>query len=157
MSLFNLALAIGLEAKHCANDNLVQSGSNRVQSGLARVAQSIESKGFSGKSGESGYFRPEFIDNTASAANDDGLPEYHYRGENLTFWMASNEKLQQLKHGDSAWIEAKLRRVPANQRRSLADEYSARYKAAYDAEPDSNKKTNRAAFTANTWLLKVTQ
>lgn len=150
MSLFNLALAIGLETKHCANDNRVLSGSNRV-------SQSAENKRFSGKSGESGYFRPEFIDNTAPAANDDGLPEHHYRGENLTFWMASNEKLQQIKHGDSAWIEAKLRRVPANQRRSLADEYSARYKAAYDAEPDSNKKANRAAFAANTWLLKVTQ
>lgn len=150
MSLFNLALAIGLEVEQSATDNRVHSGANRV-------AQNIENKGFSGDSGNSGYFRSEFISSTRSAANDDGLPEHHYRGENLTFWMASNEKLQQVKYGDSAWIEAKLRRVPANQRLTVANEYSARYKAAYDAEPESNKKANRAAFAANTWLLKVTQ
>ena len=93
------------------------------------------------------------------ASNDDGLPVHHYRGENLTFWKmptAATEAMR-LKHGDSEWIEAKLRRVPPDKRQSLADEYSARYKATYDAEPDECKKANKAAFSANSWLLKVTK
>ena len=94
-----------------------------------------------------------------NSANDDGLPKNHYRGDHLVFEMmpfASVEAMR-LKLGDSDWIAAKLRRVPHKDRKRIADEYSEQYKAAYDAEQDENKKANRAAFIANSWLLKVTQ
>lgn len=152
MSLFSLAASIGLEAEQSAPDI-------RVQSDAIRAISPSENKGFPTIRANREHFKPEFIDNTTPAANDDGLPKHHYKGENLTFWMMPtvSADAMRLKHGDSAWIEAKLRRVPANQRQSLADEYSARYKAAYDAEPDSNKKANKAAFAANSWLLKATK
>jgi len=149
--LFNLAAAIGIEAD--------QSDSfSRVQSDECRNAISLATACLSGDRVNRAEFKPEILDNTKAAANDE-LPEHHYKGENLTFWMmptASADALR-LKHGDSAWIAAKLRRVPASQRQKLADEYSAQYKATYDAEPDSNKKANKAAFAANSWLLRATR
>lgn len=151
MSLFSLAASIGLEAEQSANfireDSVKIREADPENIGLSVIREIRE------------HLKPEFIDNTTPAANDDGLPKHHYKGENLTFWMMPtvSADAMRLKHGDSAWIEAKLRRVPANQRQSLADEYSARYKAAYDAEPDSNKKANKAAFAANSWLLKATK
>lgn len=92
-------------------------------------------------------------------ANNDGLPDYHYRGEDLTSWMESTDsaKRKALKYGDSSWIEAKLRRVPLNQRQSICNGYSERYKVAFDFEPDEVKKVNRARVIANSWLLKTTK
>ena len=151
MSLFSLAASIGLEAEQPAS--VIRDDSAKIRQTVQDIA------GLSAVREIRAQFKPEFIDNTTLAANDDGLPKHHYKGENLTFWVMPtvSADAMRVKHGDSAWIEAKLRRVPANQRQSLADEYSVRYKAAYDAEPDSNKKANKAAFTANSWLLKVTK
>jgi len=149
--LFNLAAAIGLEAEQSAKvireDSAMIWEADPENTGLSVIREIRQP------------LKLEILDNTKPAANDDGLPKHHYKGKNLTFWMMPtvSADAMRLKHGDSAWIEAKLRRVPANQRQSLADEYSARYKAAYDTEPDSNKKANKAAFAANSWLLKVTK
>ncbi len=149
--LFNLAAAIGLEPEQTVSQFREDSVSIRqeiaVNAGLSVVREIRQ------------QITPESIDTTKAAANDDALPQYHYKGENLSFWMMPTAAVDsmRLKYGDSAWIEAKLRRVPASKRQSLADEYSIQYKAVYDAEPDENKKANKAAFAANSWLLKVTK
>lgn len=151
MSLFSLAASIGLEAEQSAT--FIREDSVKIRQAIPDIA------GLSVIREIREQFKPEIIDNTAPAANDDGLPKHHYKGENLTFWMMPtiSADTMRLKHGDSAWIAAKLRRVPASQRQSLSDEYSARYKAAYEGEPDDNKKANKAAFAANSWLLKATK
>jgi hypothetical protein len=149
--LFNLAAAIGLETEHTASQFREDSVSIRqeiVVNADRSVAREIRLQ-----------LALERLDTTKPAANDEALPQYHYKGENLSFWMMPTAAVDslRLKHGDSAWIAAKLRRVPASQRQKIADEYSAQYKATYDAEPDDNKKANKAAFAANSWLLRATR
>ncbi|MDP5137926.1 hypothetical protein ORJ04_18400 [Rheinheimera baltica] len=150
--LFNLAALIGLEAEHSAPAFPIVSPSdpatpNQQNNGLPTIRQNRQ------------QITPEIISITEHAANDTGVPAHHYKGENLAFWMMPTQGADALriKNGDSAWLEAKLRRVPISIRQSLAEEYSARYKAAYDAEPTENKKANKAAFIANSWLLIVTK
>lgn len=149
--LFNLAAAIQLEPEPLASN--IREDSVEVRQTIAAntdlsVIREIRQ-----------HLKPDFAEVATTAANDDGLPKHHYKGENLTFWMmpTASANAMRFKHGDSEWIESKLRRVPANKRQSLSDEYSLRYKAVYDSEPDENKKANKAAFAANSWLLKVTK
>lgn len=150
--LFNLAAIVGLDTEVTlsvvpTNNDTDPKDKTQTVSGLPTIRQIRQA------------LEPQILDNSRIATNDESLPLQHYKAEHLTCWMMPESAVQQLqvKHGDSEWIEAKLRRVPAKQRFALADEYSARYKAAYDAEPDEIKKANRAAFTANTWLLRATK
>jgi predicted amino acid dehydrogenase len=149
--LFNLAAAIQLEPEKLAStireDSVTIRQTIAANAGLSVIREIREP------------LKQEFLDSAKVAANDDGLPAFHYKGENLTFWMMPTVSADaiRLKHGDSEWIESKLRRVPHDKRQSLSDEYSQRYKAVYDAETDENKKANKAAFAANSWLLRVTK
>lgn len=83
------------------------------------------------------------------------MPEHYYNGQNLTFWMSSNEQAQQEQYGDGSWIISMLLKLPSSKRAQVSKEYSTRYKAAFDAEPDDNKRTNKAALAANSWLREV--
>lgn len=149
--LFNLAAAIQLEPEALTSN--IREDSVTIRQTMAANA------GFSGIREIREPLKQEFLSSAKVAANDAGLPAYHYNGENLTFWMMPtvSADAMRLKHGDSEWIESKLRRVPADKRQILSDEYSRLFKAVYDAETDENKKANKAAFAANSWLLKVTK
>jgi hypothetical protein len=138
--LFNLSQTIGLEADHNASAIPVLSAS-------IRKVSTIEIPIIKGASDESTNPQGNF------------LPEYHYRAEHLTPWKIAPNVIETVryKYSDSKWIEAKLRRLPANKRQWAINEYSRRYKKAFDEEPDEIKKENRARFITNNWLLETTK
>ncbi|MEE2000178.1 hypothetical protein QWY20_01830 [Alkalimonas sp. MEB108] len=82
------------------------------------------------------------------------MPEHYSDGSNLAFWKAPASEMaaKQERYSDADWIQSMLLKLPASKRTQVSREYSARYKAIYDAEPDDNKKANKAALTANSWL-----
>lgn len=94
-----------------------------------------------------------------ASPKSDCLPKYFYRAEEFEPYKAPKTSTREVrkKYSDEEWIQAKLRRVKRSRRDELVEEYAKRYKAAYDSEPDEIKKTNRARFSANRWLLEITK
>jgi len=142
--LFDLAKAIGLEAAPAAL-TLDISDTPEKQAAIAMPPRANASD------------NP--ILPTPEAPEGDCLPKYFYKAEEFESYKASATSVREMrkKYSDEAWIQAKLRRVKRSQRDELVEEYAKRYKAAYDLEPDKIKKTNRARFSANRWLLEVTK
>jgi hypothetical protein len=153
--LFDLANTIGL-----VGDNTALAYSNKSDSSdiVSEVSSPIKTR----RSDNSiNPHRVSLISQNLgnNSANDETLPEHHYRADDLSFRNTPNSAIEfiKLKYSDSKWIEAKLRRLPSQRRKSVSEEYSKRYKLSFEVEPDQIKKINRARFVANTWLLKVTK
>lgn len=152
--LFDLANTIGLVADNIA---LAYSNKSDTSDSSSEASSSIETKA------SDNSINPHKVSLISqnlgnNSANDETLPENHYRADDLSFLSTHNSAIEfiKLKYSDSKWIEAKLRRLPSQTRPSVIEEYSNRYKLAFESEPDPIKKANRARFNANTWLLKVT-
>jgi len=150
--LFNLAKQLGLEAEKSAPVNPTALDSTSEHDCQLNKALPINR-----------HFRQVEIEeiqhSEVNAANDSSLPNNYFRAENLTFCKTPPNVVERLryKYSDAAWILAKLRRVPGNQRQALINEYSTIYEYARNAEENAVKKDNRARFIANSWLLKATQ
>lgn len=153
--LFDLANTIGLVA-----DNTALAYSNKPDSS-DNISEASNTIGTKASDNSINPHRVSLISQNlgSNSANDETLPEHHYRADDLTFRNTSNSAIEfiKLKYSDSKWIEAKLRRLPSQTRLSVIEEYSKRYKLAFESEQDPIKKANRARFIANTWLLKVTK
>lgn len=153
--LFDLANAIGLVADNTA---LAYSKKSDFSDSVSEVSSPIEMKA---SDNSINPHRASLINQNLgnNSANDEALPENHYKADDLTFRNTPNSAIEfiKLKYSDSKWIEAKLRRLPSQRRQSVIEEYSSRYKLAFELEPDPIKKANRARFNANTWLLKITK
>lgn len=153
--LFNLAQTIGLEAGKTA---LAYSNKSDSSDNISEASSPMETKA---SDNSINPHRVSLISQNLgnNSANDETLPEHHYRADDLTFRNTSNSAIEfiKLKYSDSKWIEAKLRRLPSQRRQTVIEEYSKRYKLAFESEPSQIKKENRARFVANTWLLNVTK
>ena len=153
--LFDLANTIGLVADNTA---LAYSNKSDFSDNVSEASSSIEIKA---SDNSINPHRVSLISQNLgnNSANDETLPENHYRADDLTFRNTPNSAIEfiKLKYSDSKWIEAKLRRLPTQGRQTVIEEYSSRYKQAFESELDPIKKANRARFNANTWLLKITK
>jgi hypothetical protein len=153
--LFDLANTIGLVADNTA---LAYSKKSDCSDNVSEVSSPIKT---SASDNSMNSHSVSLISQNlgSNSANDEILPEHHYRADDLSFRNTPNSAIEfiKLKYSDSKWIKAKLRRLPAQRRQSVIEEYSNRYKLAFESEPEQIKKINRARFIANTWLLKVTK
>lgn len=152
--LFDLANTIGLVADNTA---LAYSNKSDSSDNVSEASSPMKTKA---SDNSINPHRVSLISQNLgnNSANDETLPEHHYRADDLTFRNMPNSAIEfiKLKYSDSKWIEAKLRRLPSQRRQTVIEEYSNRYKLAFESESDPIKKANRARFIANTWLLKVT-
>ena len=153
--LFDLANTIGLVADNTA---LAYSKKSDSSDNVSEVSSPIKT---SASDNSINPHRVSLISQNLgnNSANDETLPEHHYRADDLSFRNTPNSVIEfiKLKYSDSKWIEAKLRRLPSQIRPPVIEEYSKRYNLAFESESSQIKKENRARFIANTWLLKITK
>lgn len=153
--LFDLANTIGLVADNTA---LAYSNKSDSSDNVSEAPSPIETKA---SDNSINPHRVSLISQNLgnNSANDETLPEHHYKADDLSFRNTPNSAIEfiKLKYSDSKWIESKLRRLPSQRRQTVIEEYSSRYKLAFESEPDPIKKANRARFIVNAWLLKVTR
>jgi hypothetical protein len=149
--LFNLAKKLGLEAEKSALVNPTELEPTSEHEAIANTALPTTRHFLQVKTEQIKTLR-------VTASNDELLPAHYYKADNLTFWKTPHSVVELLryKYSDAAWIQGKLRRVPANQRQKLAEEYSIIYKNTFDTELNPIKKNNMAALAANSWLRQAT-